>query len=610
MSRARVVGWVAFLSVLLLDATAAFSRAGGGGGYSSGGGSSSYSPSSSSGSLGRGGGDFTLFDGVVLLLTIGVAVVFTRRAQRRMAQREREQQERARAWLKAIEARDPDFDFEAFEGRITDAFMKIQEAWSNQDLRRVRGFMSDGLHERFSIQLREQESLGYRNRVSDVRIHALRLAAVRALTDFDVISVRITASATDVRLDAATGREIEGTRRAEGFTEIWSFLRGHGAGTRGRPGLLEGQCPNCSAPVDPERIWACASCGSELEGAPPDWVLTEITQSSEWSAAAPSEPAWWKAAILRDPGLTFEQLEDRASVLFWRLMDADRRGSMAELAHLCRPLFRDRQIQRLSAARGREEATYVGDCAVGSVQLRGIVPGKKWDLALIEIRWSGGVFERRRGGGAVETGARVMRRSLLVMARRSGVQSDVGRCIVSAHCASCGAPDEGTIEGCCGFCGDAMDDGRDWLIDRFLEMGGGEASLLLAEVGRGRDDEGRDAAEAPVAIDPGRTVGPGGEELFAWCLRVAYSDQKIDRRELQGLDRLASRLGIRPERARRLRQAAQFGRLEVEMPGDAALARDWIVALAAMARVDGRIDPREKAVVETLAGRLGIGVPL
>ncbi len=620
--RFRVVQKVVLLSIVMLEARVAFARAGGGGGYSSGGSRSSSSfSSSSSHSSSQGGGDMGLFDGIVLVLAIGLIWVFLRRSRLLMAERARQRAAHQRALVARIQERDSGFDPGIFEERISRAFLKIQEAWSKQDLGDVRGFMSDGLHERFSIQLRAQKAQGYINRMSDVSILDREFVGVHVRAHFDVVSVRITASATDVRIDAESGREIEGTRRPEVFREIWSFLRGRQAATKVASGLFEGRCPNCTGPIDPARGWACGSCGSELEGAPPDWVLVEITQASEWSDPESDEPEWLKSAIQRDPGLTVEQLEDRASVLFWRLMDSERTGRVTELAHLCRPLFLERQEKRV-AARAIRNRGWVGDCAVGSVSLRGIVPGGKWDLALVEVRWSGELVEGGPGGVAIATGVRALRRSLLVMARRAGVESDLARAIVSAHCARCGAPDEGTLEGRCGFCGEALDDGRDWLIDRFLEMGGGEARLLLAEVGRARPERHEDVSPSreggtdETAGRPGRAVlqggaaRPGGEELFGWCLTVAYCDQRIDRRELEELDRLAESLGIRPGRARRLRQAAQFGRLEVEAPRGPIEMREWFDALVTLATIDGRLGDRERSTIADLARRVGIEAPV
>jgi hypothetical protein len=608
MLRRVLIRWAVSLGLLVFHASVALGRAGGGGGYSSGGSSSSSSSSSySSGGSGSGsGGDFTVFDAILIAVVILVLVLGKRRVARVSRQQVQAREGVSRHWADAIRERDPKFDLENFEERVERAFAQIQQAWSKQNLSDVRGFMSDGVHERFSIQLREQRALGYRNEMSAVRVLETSLVDARFGRDFDVVSVRITASASDARFDCASGREIQGSRRAERFTEIWSFLRGREVASDVRQGLFEGRCPNCAAPVDPMRVWACASCGSELKGPPPDWVLTEITQQSEWSSREATEEEWLKAALRRDPGLTAEQIEDRASVLFWRLMDSDRTGNVEELSSVARPSFVREQAQWF-AGMGTH---YVGDCAVGSVELRGIIAGQDWDLALEEIRWSGGVFERDGRGGARETGDRKLRRNLLVMARRAGAQSDVSRCIVSAHCPDCGAPDEGSLDGCCSFCARPLNDGRDWLIKRFLRMDESEAVTLLAEAAcSGRSPAQKDANEnAAVSPTPiaSRPIAPGATQLFGWCLTMVYADQSVDRRERNGLARLAKRLGLSKDLVRKLTRAAQFGRLEVEGPGSAIEAATWLEGMREIAEVDGRLDRRERALLSELAGRAGL----
>ena len=121
------------------------------GGYSSG----SSSSSSSSGSSGGGSSDFTLFDFIVVLALIAFAVYGKRKVileNRAASKRRKADSEQLAA---SIRRRDPEFEGQAFSARASLAFHAIQEAWCAQDLEPARGFIPDGLHERFSIQLRE-----------------------------------------------------------------------------------------------------------------------------------------------------------------------------------------------------------------------------------------------------------------------------------------------------------------------------------------------------------------------------------------------------------------------------------------------------------------------
>lgn len=599
--------------LLLFDAAAAYARAGGGGGYSSGGGSSSSSSSSySSGGSSSGGGEASLFELVfwtaVLIAMIPVFRHMAKQEARRKAEREAEMER----CIARIAEQDPGFDQATFFPRIEKAFLAIQAAWSSQDLSSVRGFMSDGLHERFSIQLREQAARGYRNIMQDVKVLEMRVVDSKRSAHFGSIAIEIKASATDYRVNVATGQELPNTRRAEQFREVWEFLRARDAETNPAGGLFEGQCPNCAAPVDPARAWQCESCESELSSAPPDWVLTEITQRSEWSRQRSEEVGGWKDFCERDPGLTPQQLEDRASVLFWRVMDAERSGSSDGLVSVSRPAFSGANRPYWMHTTGH----YCGDASVGAVDLRGVIPGQEWDRALVEVRWAASLFERLATGRDRELNQRKLRRSTLVLARRAGAQSQIGGSVVSAHCGGCGAPDVGQADGACAYCGEVLNDGQSWLLERFLDQGDDEIALLLRESrGEAAEDEeslAQHSLPGPAAGAAPITADPSGTELLAWCFLMMYADGNVDRRERDRLLSWAGTLGVASEEARRLMRAAQFGKLEVTSPRSAEEARRWMHSLETMAHADGRIDRRERAVLEDFrqrSERLAGGAP-
>jgi predicted lipid-binding transport protein (Tim44 family) len=597
--RNAVLGAFVSVGILIFDASVAIARAGGGGGYSSGGGSSSSGSSSysSGGGSSSGSGTFGFFDGVLLITMIGFAIWISR--QKRMADAARIAQNKAISKRAAatLSESDPGFDLNRFLRRVSRAFLGIQDAWSDQDLTTVRSFLSDGLHERFMIQIREQQALGYRNLMSGVEVLEARVLEANRSAHFETVAVEIKARATDYRVDRETGKELAGTRRLETFREVWEFLRASGATTADSGGLFEGRCPNCAAPVAPERAWQCSSCASELSTAPPDWVLVEITQRSEWSDSSVEEIEGFEAFVDRDPGLTVQQIEDRASVLFWRIMDAERTGSTEGLQSTSRPEFLTTHRPRFTS----QAHTYVGDCSVGSVELRSLVAGSEWDRALVEVRWAGSPFERLATGAARELNQRELHRSHLILARRTGSQSQIGRCVTSAHCESCGAPDMGTNDASCAFCGALLNDGRDWLIERFVEHGDAAVARFLQAA---RSEGVPNESSARVGLPPLEAAEPAGLELFAWCLLLVYADAEVERSERERLVSWAETLGISASTSRQMMRAAQFGRLEVRSPKGPVEARRWLASLEAMARADGRLDRREQAVLDDLKSRV------
>ena len=167
------------------------------------------------------------------------------------------------AAVERLRAHDPAFDPDAFGGRVSAGFMKLQDAWCRQDLSAVRPFISDAVHERFAIQFAEQKAGGYRDRMADVAVDAVAVVDATSDAVYDAVAVHLVARARDQRVSIQGDRVISGSAAVRPFAEVWSFLRRRGAHTlaAGRPGLLEGNCPNCGAPVELNESASCAACG-------------------------------------------------------------------------------------------------------------------------------------------------------------------------------------------------------------------------------------------------------------------------------------------------------------------------------------------------------------
>ena len=183
----------------------------------------------------------------------------------------------------AAEGADANFNVDQFSQRVRLAFTKIQAAWCAQDMNSVWPFISDGVHERFSIQIDEQKALGYQDHLDDISVEAVTLVEFSQGDVFDIATVRIDARAADYRVSLKDQKRIAGSSMAEPFVEMWSWLRRHGM-TRdpAKPGLIEGNCPNCGAAIEMNQSAKCSHCQAYLRSGEFDWVLTEITQLSEW----------------------------------------------------------------------------------------------------------------------------------------------------------------------------------------------------------------------------------------------------------------------------------------------------------------------------------------
>ena len=386
---------IIFLLILLAIPTLLFARAGGGQSYSG-----SHSSGSHSGGGGGGGGDgsgaiWLIFQAIRLCIVypkVGIPVViviagalvyfyrtgastYTASVIRRggALADEREQA----ALLDKLRETDAAFNEEAFLTRVRLAFAKIQDAWCGQNLPAVRPFISDGVFERFTLQFDEQRAQGVRNQMDNLDIADVETAGGYADILFDVLNIRIEASATDSMVSIKDGKRLSGSTTSEPFVEIWTFLRRRGAQTSAdpnKPGLIEGNCPNCGGAIELNQNANCQYCGAILRSGQYDWVLAEITQECEWQPGSQKHLPALDALQSQDPGFNLQALEDRASVIFWRLATAERLSDTKSLTKVSLPDFLQRYGADLKARRGPNgERTWQGDRAVGSVDTLGFI---------------------------------------------------------------------------------------------------------------------------------------------------------------------------------------------------------------------------------------------
>src|SRR5207247_769809 len=173
-----------------------------------------------------------------------------------------------------------------------------------------------------------------------------------------------------------------------------------------------------------------AHCGALLRSGQYDWVLVEITQESEWAAGTRSDLSSVLALIARDPDFNLADLEDRASVVFWRRAAASRTGKPDPLRKIASPQICE---QFTAQSRNAQEWEFFGDCAVGSVDTLGIASDDQWDRAMVEVRWEGERMIAHSGGTITRTGDRSLSRTVLELSRRTGVKTNAGYAISSSH---------------------------------------------------------------------------------------------------------------------------------------------------------------------------------
>ena len=616
-------GPVIALVAALACAHPAFGRAGGGEGFSGGGGA---------GGGGGGGGGGALISllvylvieepeiGIPLLVGCGIFYYFTHRKVAGYVRTQRTQNgleavdgNAEMSALNALKLRDPAFSPDPFYKRVGTAFLKIQDAWSAQNVAAVRAFISDAVHERFGIQFSQQRAEGYRDRMERVNLEHIALMHLTSDNVFDSATVRIEASALDQHISLADGAVISGGLSNTTFAEYWTFLRRRGTKTINKDGLIEGCCPNCGAPIELNADARCRNCQAILRSGQYDWVLVDIVQESQWQPEYPRNLPGVNQLQQTDPNFNLADIEDRASVMFWRKALADRLGKVDPLKKNARPEFCAAYDKLLHAPlQPNRKRTFWGDCAVGAVETLGVIPGQPFDRVLVEVHASARLYEDAGNGKILRMMQSNVALYLFVLQRASGVKTSTDSNISSAHCPSCGAPETDDISSTCSFCGAALNDGSNgWVLADILPMSDNQAQMLIAQLDAVASTPGQTDPLSPdqstVTANLPQRPPPQVAGLVAWAIKTTAHGNALDAAEREMLTQVAQRRNVSPEQLHRLLEAAQSGQLRTREPSSGEEVRLWLGCLIRAALSNGPLTPSELSLFSTIGAKYSLG---
>ncbi|HNV68674.1 MAG TPA: TIM44-like domain-containing protein, partial [Candidatus Ozemobacteraceae bacterium] len=489
--------------------------------------------------------------------------------------------------------RDGSFKEKPFLKRVEDVFWKVQKALYSQDLAIVQPFVSDGLFEQLQVRVEEQQAVNIRYQVSDMGIYDLRFVQVHSDHSFDTMHVLVRAYAHEEQVDESRGerQRTEGGRRQ--FDEVWAFLRRPDAKTLERPGLLEGFCPNCSAPIEIGQAARCKACDAFLRAGTHDWVLFQITPACEWHYGEPEEIPGMRDLRMVDPTFTVQHIEDRSAVIFWKERQAERTGQVEPLRRFVLPESCDRLEQRWREL--GDDREYQEFCALGKVRLKAILSDPDWDRLYVETVWSG-VPKALRAGKArtLSTNPRFFRK-ILVLRRRHGLATCLDSALSSSHCHSCGAPAKAGFNSRCDYCQAILNEGDTaWVLDWWV--GEDDPDLLKALSQR---------VEQKVVVPQVFAEGGSRLDTVAALAQMMLADGVVDAGEMKLLQTFAAGHGIPPVRVEQVIQSLREGWIHLPKLDKRQDAHHLLQSAVRMALADGVIVEAEMEMLHQLARHLG-----
>lgn len=370
--------------------------------------------------------------------------------------------------INSIKVNDSNFSSDHFLDRFEKIFMAVTKALSNQDISSIQAMLSDSLYEQLKQKITEEKNSGIRYKSEDVTILYSNIIRAQNKQDFQEIHVWVNAKLTEIPIDLKTNEIMNKDVKPSVITEVYTFLRRPSAKTLQKPGLLECSCPNCGSPIEIGQVTVCKSCGGYIRSGSYDWVLSQITQACEWKYSNPCLVRGWYELSQLDKHVCIQQVEDKASVIFWMLKNMEQSRKPETIQRFATPAFYN-EMRKSMILKSKEYVCYE-NISLASVKLQSIdVTDSAVNLYLLVV-WSGISVEFNENG-RIPSRHRYCKpvRNIVVLSRNLKATTKLDLALTGAHCPSCGGPLTSNYDIKCSYCGNILNDGSDWILANIMD---------------------------------------------------------------------------------------------------------------------------------------------
>ncbi len=510
----------------------------------------------------------------------------------------------------------PNFDDKSFRNKITKAFCKIQLSWSKQDLAEVRNILADGTYEQFLIQIKEMKSKNIVDIMKDINVISVDYEKYEYDGNYNSVYVAIKASAINYRKNTITDYIVEGNQSfPDKFTEIWCFSKTSDSNESVKNGIIDGYCPNCATKIDDFNLDKCRSCGALLKKGPSEWMLTGIYQEYDWKETHNTYIPGIKHLLNSDPYFNIQNIEDKLSLIFWRLIEAASTNNINPILKFCSESFVKKYESKIidSIFKYNERA---GIC---SIEIVGVCLKKNEYCLLSKIIWLG---KSKNFFSSRET-----QKSLFVLKRQKDSVTNLNNCFKGSHCPNCGKLDSYNNSNICEYCSLPINDNtKDWVLFDVLDYEDSAAAVYLDEAkfleDRKVDYSKKVSSEvktinstkinylkntySALNIDWDRISRYSENDLLRFTISIMLADGILDYREMEiirSLNRFSERhiqncINELEKHEKPIEYALAIS--------DMKLDKDLLKVLILIAASDGEIKDSEYDILKKVSDKLGL----
>ncbi|MBO5375775.1 MAG: TIM44-like domain-containing protein [Bacilli bacterium] len=142
---------------------------------------------------------------------------------------------------------------------VYDSYVKIQQAWSANDIDKVRHLLSDEMYNTYKMQIMTMINKNQRNAMSDFKYIDAYIENISEKDTNIIIKVSLDVNCKDYMIDIKSGMTIKGkSNRINHYSYSLTFVLGKNNNVS--------KCPNCNAKLKKQgKSVKCDYCGSVIE---------------------------------------------------------------------------------------------------------------------------------------------------------------------------------------------------------------------------------------------------------------------------------------------------------------------------------------------------------